>query len=367
MNRTLIAATLSSPAPGRARRRAGRDPRHADRLQPAGRDADTVVRCALAASPEIRRARDQVEPRRPADERPRTSGYPAIPPYGDHGRSRRRPPPESAVGPELEPSCSPRRSGDCRAARRTRVRRRRRQRTPEARRVGVAEQEVAAGALTAYYEAIAAQEIGSLRQRSWRATARRWRRTRRRARRRRCSPASRPTSRARRRRASASVRFEAERRLCGGRAALAVLLDVEPRRLCCRRAPARRARRAAGRVAGGSGPEASRRGRRRRDGAAGAGAAPGRRPPRARPQPDALGVLERGEINDRIIGVGLSASSAAAHAGRPHARRRDRRDAGADPRGGELAGAGSAARSARGGAGGGGTSARRGAARSVHR
>ncbi len=118
-------------------------------------DADTVVRCALAASPDVRAARAQVQA---AAGRRETAGVllPSNPTISGNVANRRRPQPEQAsvlnwnvtVSQELE-------IGGQRAAR---VGEAEIAVAVQTRKVEVAEQEVAAGALAAYYEAVAAQE-----------------------------------------------------------------------------------------------------------------------------------------------------------------------------------------------------------------
>jgi cobalt-zinc-cadmium efflux system outer membrane protein len=154
MKRTLIAATLvvaSTWAPrSDAQDASGRTTECAHPL-----DADVVVRCALAASPEVREARDRLSA---VAGRRETAGVllPSNPTISGTLSTRRRQPPEAVsvlnwsvmLSQELEIA----------GQRGARVDAADAEATAQARRVGVAEQDVAAGALTAYYEGIAAQE-----------------------------------------------------------------------------------------------------------------------------------------------------------------------------------------------------------------
>ena len=118
-------------------------------------DADAVVRCALAASPEVRQARAQLD----AAAGRRTTAevwLPSNPTVGGTLALRHRPAPDNAtvlnwsvaISQELEIAGQRGARVDAAAAETAAI----------ARRVAVAEQEVAAAALSAYYEAIAARE-----------------------------------------------------------------------------------------------------------------------------------------------------------------------------------------------------------------
>ena len=156
MNRELILATLAVavacvwPRPAAAEAGARRSSACNGPL-----DADIVVGCALAASPEVRSARAALDA---TSGRLTTAGswLPSNPTLAAVVSNRRRPPPESAsvlnwsvaLSQELEIAGQRGARMDAVAA----------ETAVHARRVGVAEQEVAAGALAAYYEAVAAQE-----------------------------------------------------------------------------------------------------------------------------------------------------------------------------------------------------------------
>jgi cobalt-zinc-cadmium efflux system outer membrane protein len=227
MNRTLTAATLvvasvwhhaaaAQGAPG----------------QPTGcrgpLDAETVARCALAASPEVREARERLA----AISGRRTSAgiwLPSNPTVSATLSNRHRPPPPEAVSvlnwnvvlsQELEIAGQRGARLDAADA----------EAAAQARRVGVAEQEVAAGALTAYYDAVAANEAGRFagalaRNAEALATFAEGR----------AKEALLAGVEADVARAEAThialARLEAERRLAEARAALAVLLDVDARAL----------------------------------------------------------------------------------------------------------------------------------------
>jgi cobalt-zinc-cadmium efflux system outer membrane protein len=311
MNRTFVAATLvvagawaraaSADATQTENRIAGPAPAPADCARPA--DADAVVRCALAASPEVRAARAQLDA---AAGRRATAEVvlPSNPTISTILSNRRRPPPENVsvlnwsviVAQEIEIA----------GQRGARIDEAEAGRAALDRRAKVAEQEVAAGALAAYYEALAAQE--ALRFATQLAATGQ-------------ALASYADARAKEAlvagveadvaRAEATrigvARFEAERRLTEARAALAVLLDVDPRRLALPDALPRLAPPAPptgaleeqalslrGEVAAA---EIERQVLERR-------LAVVRR--ERVPNPTLSAFLERGEINDRIIGVGLS-------------------------------------------------------------
>jgi cobalt-zinc-cadmium efflux system outer membrane protein len=118
-------------------------------------DADAVVRCALSASPEVRQARAQLD----AAAGRRTTAevwLPSNPTVGGTLALRHRPAPDNAtvlnwsvaISQELEIAGQRGRRVDGAAAETAGI----------ARRMAVAELEVAAAALSAYYEAVAARE-----------------------------------------------------------------------------------------------------------------------------------------------------------------------------------------------------------------
>ena len=307
MNRTFIAATLVVAGARAASADMPESPRAAD-PQPSAEcasppNAEAVVRCALAASPEVRLARAQLEA---ADGRRATAEVllPSNPVITATASNRHRPPPENVsvlnwsviVSQEIEiagqRSARVDQAGAATAA--------------LARRAKVAEQEVAAGALTAYYEALAAQE--ALRFATQLAASGQALAAYADARAKEALIAGIEADVARAEATRIGVaRFEAERRLTESRAALAVLLDVDPRRLTLTDAlpqatplvlPAGsledRALSLRGEVAAA---EIEREVLERR-------LAIVRR--ERVPNPTISAFLERGEINDRIIGVGLS-------------------------------------------------------------
>ena len=266
-------------------------------------DADTVVRCALAASPEVRAARAELDA---AGGRQVTAGVrlPSNPTVTGVVSNRRRPAPESVsvlnwsvmLSQELEIAGQ-------RGARLELVRA---EVAARARRVGVAEQEVAAGALTAYYEASAAQETlrfaTELAQTAQTLAAY----AQGRAKEAMLAGVEADVARAEATRIGLG-RLEAERRVAESRAALAVLLDVDARTLALPNALAvpapqlpasdsleEQALRLRGEVAAA---EMERQVLERR-------LALVRR--ERVPNPTLSAFAERGEINDRILGVGLS-------------------------------------------------------------
>ena len=185
-------------------------------------DADSVVRCALAASPEVREARERLAA---VAGRRTTAGVwlPSNPTLGGTIAARRRPPPDAAsvlnwgvvLSQELEIA----------GQRGARVDAVETELGAQARRVGVAEQEIAAGALTAYFEAIAAQEalrfaVELARTAEGLATF-----AEARAKEALLAGVEADVARAEATRIGV-VRLEAERRLADRRATLAVLLDV---------------------------------------------------------------------------------------------------------------------------------------------
>jgi outer membrane protein, heavy metal efflux system len=310
MNRTLMAATLIVACPW-ARTAAAQDPispskRNAD-AAPSGcvgrLDEHTVVRCALAVSPEVRQARAELDA---IAGRRETAGVvlPSNPSLGGTLSSRRRPAPESAS--VLNWSVTLSQQVEIAGQRGARLDVVDAQSAAQVRRVGVAEQEVGAGALAAYYEAIAAQE--SVRFASELARTADTLAVYAEARVKEALVAGVEADVAR---AEATriglVRFEAERRLTQSRAALASLLDTEPRGLVFPESVSvaipsdhhddaleEQALRLRGEVAAA---EMERRVLERR-------LALVRR--ERVPNPTLSAFYERGEINDTIVGVGVS-------------------------------------------------------------
>ncbi|MEP6652779.1 MAG: TolC family protein [Myxococcales bacterium] len=234
MNRTLMATLVVACAWG-PRAAAQDTPNSTNSLSSsvartgcAGRlDAPGVVRCALVASPEVREARAQlaaVAGRRATAE----VWLPSNPTVGATVARRHRPAPDATsvwnwsvvLSQELELAGQRGARVDVAGA----------EAALQARRVGVAEQEVAAGALTAYYEAIAAEEglrfAVDLAQNAQSLAAYAEGRAK---------ESVLPGIEADVARAEATriglVRFEAERRVAETRASLAVLVDVDPRGL----------------------------------------------------------------------------------------------------------------------------------------
>lgn len=226
MNRILIAATLAVASAwahgGRAQGKTARPTGCSGQL-----DAETVVRCALAASPEVREARERLAA---VEGRRTTAGVwlPSNPTVSATVSNRHRPPPEAVsvlnwnamLSQELE-------IGSQRGAR---VEAANAEAGAQTRRVGVAEQEVAAGALTAYYDAVAAHEAvrfaGALAQNAEVLAAF----AEGRAKEALLAGVEADVARAEATRI-ALARIEAERRLTETRAALGVLLDVDARGL----------------------------------------------------------------------------------------------------------------------------------------
>jgi len=190
-------------------------------------DADLVVRCALAASPEVRNARAELDA---TAGRRTTAGVwlPSNPTLGGTVSNRHRPAPEEAsvinwsvaLSQELEIS----------GQRGARIEAADGEAAVAARRVAVAEQEVAAGALTAFYEAAAAQETlrfaVTLAQSAQALAAYAEGRAKEAV----VAGVEADVARAEATRIGL-LRFEAERRLAESRAALAALLDSDPRTL----------------------------------------------------------------------------------------------------------------------------------------
>ncbi|HET9012111.1 MAG TPA: TolC family protein [Gemmatimonadaceae bacterium] len=308
MNRTFVAATLvvasawaraaSADTPDISRTA---DPRAPDCATPL--DADAVVRCALAASPEVRVARAQLEA---AAGRRATAEIllPNNPTIAGTVSNRRRPPPETAsvlnwsviVSQELQ-------VGGQRAAR---IDEAEAAAGAAARRAKVADQEVAAGALAAYYEALAAQE--SLRFATQLAATAETLAAYAAARAKEALVAGVEADVARAEGARIGlVRIEAERRLTDARGALAVLLDVDPRRL---RLPDALPQAQPPALPPGSLEEQALNLRGEVAAAEMERLVLERRLAVVRrervPNPTISAFFERGEINDRIIGVGLS-------------------------------------------------------------
>jgi outer membrane protein, heavy metal efflux system len=310
MNRTMVAATLVV-AGAWARVTLAQEKTHDSdvdgRAPPAAcahpADADAVVRCALAVSPEVREARAQVDA---AAGRRATAGValPSNPTLLTTASNRRRPPPEQAS--VLNWSVVLSQEVEIAGQRDARIDQADAGADAQARRVKVAEQEVAAAALAAYYEALASQE--ALRFASQLAATAQSLATYADARAKEALVAGVEADVARAEAARIGLaRFEAERRLSDAHAALAVLLDVDPKRLALPDAlpvaPPRtlpsgsledQALALRGEVAAA---EMERRVLESR-------LALVRR--ERVPNPTISAFFERGEINDRIIGVGLS-------------------------------------------------------------
>lgn len=307
MNRTIVAATVVAAGAWARAASAEAPPETSDHktatacARPA--DADAVVRCALAASPEVRIARAQAEA---AAGRRQTAGVllPSNPTVIGVASNRRRPPPEEAsvinwsvaLQQELE-------IGGQRAAR---IDEADAASAAQLRRAKVAEQEVAAAALAAYYEALAAHE--SVRFATQLAATAQALATYADARAKEALVAGVEADVARAEAARIGLtRFEAERRAAEARATLALLLDVDPARLVLpdglpvAATPALPAGSLEERALGLRGEIAAADMERqvlehrlavvRRERV---------------PNPTLSAFLERGEINDRIIGVGLS-------------------------------------------------------------
>jgi cobalt-zinc-cadmium efflux system outer membrane protein len=230
MNRMLTAATLvvagAWTLPAKAENPTNEfEPEQ--RTAPTGctrpSNANSIVRCALAASPEIREARAQLA----AGAGRRTTAdvwLPSNPTIAGTLAQRRRPAPENVT--VLNWSVTLSQELEIAGQRGVRLAEVDAMTAAQQRRVTVAEQEVAAGALTAYYEAVASQELLRF-ARELAETAQ--------------ALATYAGARAKEAlaagievdvaRAEATriglVRLEAERRLGGAQAALAVLLDVE--------------------------------------------------------------------------------------------------------------------------------------------
>jgi len=231
MNRTWIAATLVV-AGASARAAIAQEP--PDRSNPAALrapppcagawDAAKVVRCALAASPEVRQAREAlatIAGRRTTAE----VWLPSNPVVAATIAHRRRPPPESAEA--LNWSVNLSQEFEIAGQRGLRVDAADAQAAAQRRRVAVAEQEVAAGALGAYYEAVAAQETLRFAEDLSRTAQALAAYAEGRAKEAVLAGVEADVARAEATRLGL-VRFEAERRLAESRTALALLLEVDP-------------------------------------------------------------------------------------------------------------------------------------------
>jgi cobalt-zinc-cadmium efflux system outer membrane protein len=193
----------------------------------AAPDADVVVRCALAASPEVRQARAQLDA---TAGRRATAGVllPSNPTVAGTLARRIRPAPENVT--VLNWSLSLSQELEIAGQRGTRVDAAEAEVAASARRTAVAEQEVAAAALSAYYEAIASREahrfaldlVQTAQALATYAEAR--------AKEALIAGVEADVARAEATRIGL-LRFEAERRVQETRAALAVLLDVDEREL----------------------------------------------------------------------------------------------------------------------------------------
>lgn len=307
MNRTIVAATVVAAGAWARATSAQTTPEASEQKEVAAcarpTDADVVVRCAIAASPEVRVARAQADA---AAGRRQTAGtlLPSNPNVVGVASNRRRPPPEQAsvlnwsiaLQQELE-------IGGQRAARMDEADA---ATAAQVRRAKVAEQEVAAAALAAYYEALAAQE--SLRSATDLAATAQALATYADARAKEALVAGVEADVARAEAARIGLaRLEAERRATEARSALALLLDVDrdrlrlPDALPAATTPALPAGSLEDRALGLRGEVAAAEMERqvlehrlavvRRERV---------------PNPTLSAFLERGEINDRIIGVGLS-------------------------------------------------------------
>jgi outer membrane protein, heavy metal efflux system len=302
MNRTLTAAAIAV-ASAWAREAVAHDGPQQPVSCSGPLDANVVVRCALAASPEVRAARAELEA---AGGRRATAGVwlPSNPTVTALVSNRRRPPPESAsvlnwsvvLSQELEIAGQRGARLDAVGA----------EVAARARRVGVAEQEVAAGALMAYYEAIAAQETvrfaAELAQTAQALAAF----AEGRAKEAMLAGVEADVARAEAARIGLG-RFEAERRLAESRAALAILLDIDARGLVL---PAVLAVPSSPLPAGGSLEDQALRLRGEVAAAEMERQVLERRLALVRrervPNLTLSAFAERGEINDRILGVGLS-------------------------------------------------------------
>ena len=266
-------------------------------------DAAKVVRCALAVSPEVRQARAQLAA---IDGRRTTAGVflPSNPTVAGVIAHRRRPPPEAAEA--LNWSVTLSQEVEIAGQRSARVDAVDAEARAQQRRIAVAEQEVAAGALGAYYEAVAAQEGLRFAEELVRTAQALAGYAEGRAKEAVVAGVEADVARAEATRIGL-LRFEAERRLAESRAALALLLGVDPGALtlggslssATPSAPSpqileEQALRLRGEIAAA---EMERQVLERR-------LAVVRR--ERVPNPTISAFAERGEIDDRIFGVGLS-------------------------------------------------------------
>jgi len=307
MNRTIVAATVVAAGAWARAASAQTTPEASEQRDaaPCARpaDADAIVRCALAASPDLRIARAQADA---AAGRRQTAGVmlPSNPNVVAVASNRRRPPPEEAS--VLNWSVALQQEFEIGGQRAARIDEADAAAAAQVRRAKVAEQEVAAAALAAYYEALAARE--SLRFATELAATAQALATYADARAKEALVAGIEADVARAEAARIGLaRFEAERRATEARSALALLLDVDrerlvlPDRLPPATTPALPAGSLEDRALGLRGEIAAADMERqvlehrlalvRRERV---------------PNPTLSAFLERGEINDRIIGVGLS-------------------------------------------------------------
>jgi cobalt-zinc-cadmium efflux system outer membrane protein len=310
MNRTWIAATLVVAVVSGRVARAQEPP---DKSNPPALpappgctgplDAGKVVRCALAVSPEVLQAREQLAA---IDGRRTTAGVflPSNPTVTGTLAHRRRPPPDSAEA--LNWSVALSQELEIAGQRGARVEAVEAEARAQQRRVVVAEQEVAAGALGAYYEAVAAQEGLRFAEELARTAQALAAYAEGRAKEAVLAGVEADVARAEATRIGL-VRFEAERRLAESRAALGLLLGIDPAGLVLSgslaavppSAPSpemleEQALRLRGEVAA---VEIERQVLERRLVVV--------RRERV-PNPTISAFAERGEIDDRIIGIGLS-------------------------------------------------------------
>jgi cobalt-zinc-cadmium efflux system outer membrane protein len=309
MNVTWTAATLVV-ASAWARATVAQEPApsySADLRAPPGcagaLDPERVVRCALAVSPDVRRAREQLAA---IAGRRSTAAVvlPSNPVVSATIANRRRPPPEAAEVLNWNLALS--QEIEIAGQRGTRIDTADAEASAQLRRLAVAEQEVAAGALAAYYEMVAAQEgvrfAEALAQTAQALAAY----AEGRAKEALLAGVEADVARAEATRIALG-RFEAERRLSEARAALAVLLDLGPGGFTVATSlaaptpaelPGGRLEEQALRLRGEIGAaEMERQVLERRLVVV--------RRERV-PNLTISGFVERGEINDRIFGVGLS-------------------------------------------------------------
>ena len=310
MDRKLIAATLVVACAWTRGARAQSATNPSPTSEPAARarcegplDPAVVVRCALAASPEVSEARAQ---RAAVTARRTTAGVwlPSNPTVSGMLAHRRRPPPESASVLNWAVTLS--QEFEIAGQRGARVDAVDVEAAAQERRVRVAEQEVAAGALTAYYEAVAAQEglrVASDLVRTADALAAY---AEGRAKEAVLAGVEADVARAEATRI-ALVRFEAERRVTTARATLALLIQTDPGTLAL---PDSLTAPPAPEGAGGALEEQALRLRGEVAAAEMERTVLERRLTVVRreriPNLTVSAFAEQGEINDRILGVGLS-------------------------------------------------------------